>query len=55
MHFNLVREKALYQWIIIIIIFIINQYFRLTAPLRESRIAIRECPQINGERANLAL
>ena len=53
MHFNLVREKALYKWIIIII-FIIDQYFRQTAPLRESRVAIREGPQKNGERANLA-
>ena len=31
------------------------QCFRQTAPLREPRIAFREGPQKNGERANLAL
>ena len=31
------------------------QCFRQTVPLRESRVAIREGPQKNGERANLAL
>ena len=29
--------------------------FRQTAPLQESRVAFREGPQKNGERANLAL
>ena len=31
------------------------QCFCQTAPLRESRVAFREGPQKNGERANLAL
>ena len=32
-----------------------DQCFRQTAPLRESRVVIREGPQKNGKRANLAL
>ena len=34
---------------------ICTQCFRQTAPLWESRVAFREGPQKNGERANLAL
>ena len=33
----------------------IEQCFRETAPLWEARVAFREDPQKNGERANVAL